>query len=161
MKIEWKVDHYACHSWVAPDTVPSETECVWMWSYICDVWIICIANFYPFLPNLSLPLSHDIPGPAQPPAQLLSLSLPHLSVCFSPSLVRFPRSSRMAAHNELCKWGPNYGSPPPAGPAARLPRGRAQNYWRRKGKLPDQKGCMYFVSGYSVALPSAKFWLIN
>ena len=145
MKIVWKVDHYACHSLVAPDTVPGETERVW--SYTCDVWIICIANFYPFLPNLSLPLSHDIPGPAQPPAQLLSLSLPHLSVCFSPSLVRFPRSSRMAAHNELCKWGPNYGSPPPARPAARLPRGRAQNYWRRReNSLIKKDACISWVA---------------
>ena len=55
-----------------PRYCPRQDGVLWA-SNICDVCIICIANFYPFLPNVSLPLSHDIPGPRPE-----LLSLPHV-----------------------------------------------------------------------------------
>ena len=98
-----------------PSYCPRKDRVLWAGN-ICDVCIICIANFYPFLPNVSLPLSHDIPSPAQP--NLLSpprhTSWDVRSLFTSLISPQFPRSARMAAPNELCRWGPNYGpgSPP-------------------------------------------------
>ena len=106
-----------CDLWVTPGIVPGRQDGVLWASNICDVCIICIANFYPFLPNVSLPLSHDIPGPRLLAAFSRDLCpMSDLSPVFTALISRqFPRSARMAAPNELCRWGPNYG---PGSPSA-------------------------------------------
>lgn len=97
-----------------PSYCPRQDRVLWAGN-ICDVCIICIANFYPFLPNVSLPLSHDIPSPRpnllSPPRHTSDLGCQMFTSLISP---QFPRSARMAAPNELCRWDPNYGpeSPP-------------------------------------------------
>ena len=115
-----------------PSYCPRQDRVLWAGN-ICDVCIICIANFYPFLPNVSLPLSHDIPSrgpdllsppPLVTPCQNLrsQSSGPLLTRLISP---QFPRSARMAAPNELCRWGPNYG--PGSPPATRQCRASGEN----------------------------------
>ena len=139
-----------------PSYCPRQDRVLWAGN-ICDVCIICIANFYPFLPNVSLPLSHDIPsrGPdlLSPRHSSHRVRYPLLTLIISP---QFPRSAQMAAPNELCRWAPNYG--PGSPPATRPCRAQGEN--KKCWENYPGKTCLWRLTLFSCIYVFSSFLFI-